>query len=287
MKISGFSFVRNAVRYDYPFLESIQSILPLVDEFIVAVSMSDDNTLDRLRALNSPKLIIVETVWDESLRAGGAVLAQQTNIALDRVRGDWAFYLQADEVVHENDLPIIRTAMEQYLDDRSIEGLLFNYKHFYGSYRYVGTSRRWYRREIRVVRTKIGVRSWGDAQGFRIGGRKMRVKLLDATIYHYGWVKPPAVQQAKQESFNKLWHPDSWIERNVPKRQEYDYTKGGTLELFTGTHPAVMTKRVAAEHWPFHYDPERVRQPFIERALEWIERKTGWRPGEYRNYKLV
>lgn len=287
MKISGFSFVRNAVQYDYPFLESIRSLLPQCDEFVVAVGKSEDDTLERLRSLDSPKLKIIETVWDESLRQGGAILAQQTNVALDHVRGDWAFYLQADEVVHESDLPMIRKAMEQHQNDRRVEGLLFPYLHFYGSYRYVGNSRRWYRREIRVVRNGIGARSWGDAQGFRINGRKLRVKPVDASIYHYGWVKPPEIQQAKQQSFNKLWHSDQWVQENVSKDSAYDYSNGGKLKLFTGTHPAVMHTRVAAEHWRFTYDEKLVQQPGKEKMLDWIEAKTGMRMGEYRNYDII
>ncbi len=287
MKVSGFSFVRNAVKYDYPFLESIQSILPLCDEYIIAVGQSEDNTLDLIQTLQSPKIKITETVWDESLRKGGAILAQQTNIALDHVTGDWAFYLQADEVVHEKDLPAIRAAMEQYRNDHRVEGLLFSYNHFYGSYRYVGDSRRWYRREVRIVRTGIGVRSWGDAQGFRVDGRKLRVKLIDASIYHYGWVKPPEVQQGKQLSFNKLWHSDEWVEKNVGQKTTYDYSNGGTLKQFTATHPAVMQERVAAEDWAFEYDTANVRQPLKEHVLDWIESTTGVRIGEYKNYELL
>jgi glycosyltransferase involved in cell wall biosynthesis len=287
MKVSGFSFVRNAVKFDYPFLESIQSILPLCDEFVIAVGKSDDDTLERIRALQSPKIRVIETVWDESLRTGGKVLAQQTNIALDHVSGDWAFYLQADEVVHENDLPVIRQAMQQYLSDMQVEGLLFSYHHFYGSYRYVGASRRWYRREVRVVRTGIGVRSWGDAQGFRIDGRKLRVKPVEAAIYHYGWVKPPAIQQAKQRSFNRLWHPNEWVEKNIPQSVEYDYSQGGKLKLFEGTHPAVIGNRVASADWMFEYDPARVRQPLKEKLLDWVEARWGVRIGEYKNYELI
>jgi glycosyltransferase involved in cell wall biosynthesis len=287
MKVSGFSFVRNAVKFDYPFLESIQSILPLCDEFVIAVGKSDDDTLERIRALQSPKIRVIETVWDESLRTGGKVLAQQTNIALDHVSGDWAFYLQADEVVHENDLPVIRQAMQQYLSDMQVEGLLFSYHHFYGSYRYVGASRRWYRREVRVVRTGIGVRSWGDAQGFRIDGRKLRVKPVEAAIYHYGWVKPPAIQQAKQRSFNRLWHPNEWVEKNIPQSVEYDYSQGGRLKLFEGTHPAVISNRVASADWMFEYNPARVHQPLKEKLLDWVEARWGVRIGEYKNYELI
>jgi glycosyltransferase involved in cell wall biosynthesis len=287
MKVSGFSFVRNAVKFDYPFLESIQSLLPLCDEFIIAVGKSDDNTLDRIKGLDSPKIKIIKTVWDESLRVGGAILAQQTNVALDGVSGDWAFYLQGDEILHEDDLQAARASMERYLKDRRVEGLLFSYHHFYGSYRYVGNSRRWYRREVRVVRNGIGVRSWGDAQGFRLDGRPLRVKPLIASIYHYGWVKTPEIQQAKQESFNKLWHDDEWVEQHVGTVPAYDYSNGGTLKLFSGTHPTVMSKRVAAEDWNFEYDTDKIQQSLKERILDWIESKTGVRIGEYKNYELV
>ena len=287
MKISGFSFVRNAVLFDYPFLESIQSILPLCNEFVLAVGKSDDNTLSLIRSLESPKIRIIETVWDDTLRSGGKILADQTDIALDNVTGDWAFYLQADEVVHQDDLPIIERALSEYHADRNVEGLLFPYKHFYGSYAYIGSSRRWYRREIRIVRTGIGVRSWGDAQGFRIAGRKMRVKLVDASIYHYGWVKSPTKQQNKQKNFNRYWHDDNWMKQNVGDSLEYDYSSGGRLEPFIETHPAVMKNRIANQNWHFSYDPAKVKQPFTERTLDLFESATGVRPGEYRNYVLL
>ncbi|MBM4161607.1 MAG: glycosyltransferase family 2 protein [Ignavibacteria bacterium] len=287
MTISGFSFIRNGVTYDYPFRESILSVLPICDEFVVAVGESDDDTLHRIEALGSPKIKIIETVWDESLREGGYVLAEQTNIALDRVSGDWAFYIQADEVVHERDLPVIHEGVEQVNGDGRVEGLLFSYKHFYGSYDYVGTSRRWYRHEIRLVRTRIGVKSWGDAQGFRIRGRKLRVKPIDAAIYHYGWVKPPEIQMAKQRSFNRLWHSDRWVERKLGLNSSYDYHGGTHLERFKGTHPAVMQERIRSADWPFEYDPSKVRLPVKDAILEWIEAKSGIRLGEYRNYELI
>ena len=287
MTISGFSFVRNGVTYDYPFLESILSILPICDEFVIAVGESSDDTLQRIESLGSPKIKIIETVWDASLRTGGQILAQQTNVALDHVIGDWAFYLQADEVVHENDLPLIRQTLERVHNDKQVEGLLFAYKHFYGSYEYVGTSRRWYRHEIRIVRNKIGVRSWGDAQGFRLGGRKLRVKRVDASIFHYGWVKSPEVQMAKQRSFNRLWHSDHWIERRLGLDSSYNYHGGTHLEKFKGSHPAIMHERIRSADWSFEYDPSKVRLSIKDMLLEWIEAKSGIRIGEYRNYELI
>jgi glycosyltransferase involved in cell wall biosynthesis len=287
MKIVGFTFVRNGVIYDYPFLESINSLLSLCDEVIVAVGRSDDNTLEQIKTLQSSKVRIIETVWDDSLRKGGTILSQQTNLALDQVTGDWAIYLQADEVLHEKDYPTIKDAMNLYQNQNEVEGLLFHYKHFYGSYKYIGDSRRWYRREIRIVRPSSKVRSWGDAQGFRIDGRKIRVKLIDATVYHYGWVKPPNIQQLKQKYFNKLWHSDEWVDRHVDEIIEYDYCQGGKLILFEGRHPAVMNERVHKQNWHFRYEQNKVQRPLKDKLLDLIEEQCGWRIGEYKNYELI
>ena len=287
MTVSGFSFVRNGVLFDYPFLESIQSILPICDEFVIAVGDSEDDTLARIESLKESKIKIIQTVWDDAMRTGGSVLAQQTDIALSHTTGDWAFYLQGDEVIHERDLPIIRQSMLQHLGDPQVEGLLFKFLHFYGSYQYVGNSRKWYRREIRIIRNGIDVRSWRDAQGFRIGSRKMRVKLLEATVYHYGWVKPPATQLRKQRNFNRLWHSDEWISEHIQRGDKFDYATGGKLSLFYGNHPSVMNKRVQAQGWSFSYDPNALKQSPKELLLDWMEEKTGYRIAEYKNYVII
>ena len=287
MKVTGFTLIRNGVQFDYPFLESIQSLLPLCDQVIIAVGQSEDATLEYLHSLPAPQVQIVETIWNDSLRKGGSILAQQTNIALSQTSGDWAIYLQADEILHEDDYPIIRESMERYKDDREVEGLLFHYKHFYGSYDYIGDSRRWYRHEIRIVRPNRSVESWGDAQGFRIGGRKLRVKLIPATIHHYGWVKPPEIQQHKQKSFNRFWHTDDWVKHHVGEMAEYDYQQGGKLEPFTGSHPAVMKERIRNQNWSFRYDQKKVHKPLKERLLDGIEARCGWRIGEYQNYVII
>ncbi len=287
MKVSGFTFVRNGVKYDYPFIESINSLLPICDEVIVAVGQSEDDTLNRIKLFHSPKIKILETIWDDSIREKGKILSQQTNLALDQASGDWAIYLQADEVLHEQEIPAIKEAMLCYKDTNTVEGLLFNYKHFYGGYNYIGNSRRWYRREIRIVRPNIGVRSWGDAQGFKINGKKLHVKLIDASIYHYGWVKPPEIQQLKQKYFNKLWHPDDWVKQYVGTENKYNYKKGGRLIIFDGIHPSIMKERISRQNWIFKYDPSKVRQPLREKILDAIELKCKWRIGEYKNYIMI
>ena len=287
MTVCGVTFVRNGVQFDYPFLESLRSLLPICDSVVVVVGNSTDGTLERIRKVHDQKIRVIETVWDESLRQGGAILAQQTNIALRNAVGDWAFYLQADEVLHERDYTAIRSSLEENSHDSRVDGLLFAYHHFYGGYRYVGCSRRWYRREVRAVRLNAGIESWGDAQGFRLAGRKLNVRPVDAFIYHYGWVKPPAIQQLKQRTFNKLWHDDAWIQENIPSVAQYDYRKGGRLRPFEGSHPSAMRERISNQTWDFNYDETKLRRPLRELLLDSIEDLTGRRIGEYKNYNEV
>ncbi|MDD4149942.1 MAG: hypothetical protein PHE33_07920 [Bacteroidales bacterium] len=243
MKVCGFTFIRNAIKFDYPVKEAILSILPLCDEIVVAVGNSEDNTLELIRNIAPDKIKIIETVWDDSLRVGGKVLAVETDKAFQAIANDydWCFYIQGDEVIHEKYIDTIRSSMQNYLYDERVDGLLFNYQHFYGSYDYVGESYRWYRREIRIVRNNKSIYSFRDAQGFRKDNDKMlRVKQIDAFVYHYGWVKDPAAMQRKQEEFNKLWHDDDWVNANVRKADEFDYSEIDVLKSFDGTHPKVM-----------------------------------------------
>ena len=263
MKISGFTIVRNAIKYDYPIVEAIMSILPICDEVIVAVGKSEDDTLQLIKSIDSPKIKIIETIWDENLRIGGKVLADETNKAFSAISkdSDWAFYIQGDEVIHEKYLPAIKDAMQKHKDDKNVEGLLFNYKHFYGSYDFVGNSRIWYRKEIRVIRNDATISSYKDAQGFRKNDTKLKVKEIDASVYHYGWVKPPEAQQAKQETFNKLWHDDNWIKKNVPDVDQFDYSQIDSVAKFTETHPKVMLERISKMNWKFSFDPTQKKMP--------------------------
>lgn len=288
-KVCGFSFVRNAVQYDYPVIEAIHSILPVCDEFIVAVGNSADGTRKLIESINDPKIRIIDTVWDDNLREGGRVLAVETNKAFDAVaeKYDWAFYIQADEVMHERYLPVVKEQMQKHLHDPSVEGLLFNYTHFFGSYDYVGDSRRWYRHEIRIIRNNKKIRSYRDAQGFRLDGRKLNVKKMDAWIYHYGWVKPPESQQAKHETFHRYWHDDNWIEQNIAKAEKFDYSFIDSLEKFKGTHPAVIRERIKKMNWQFDMDISRKNMDFWAKILYYIEKWTGYRPGEYKNYRIL
>jgi len=289
MKVAGFTIIRNALKYDYPVVEAITSVLPLCDVFYVGVGQSEDETRKLIESIPSEKIKIIDTVWNESLREGGLVLSDETNKVFDLIPLDysWCLYIQSDECIHENDHEKIRSTMKQHHYDEDVEGLLFEYKHFYGHYNYIGIGRRWYKNEIRIIRNDKRIRSYKDAQGFRKNGEKLRVKPSGAFIYHYGWVKAPKAQQAKQEDFNKLWHDDDWVKKNVRAVEEYDYSNIDLLADYKGTHPLVFAKRISEAKWIFHYNKSKVKRNFKYRVLYWVERLTGWRIGEYKNYKLI
>lgn len=284
MKVCGFTFIRNGIKLDFPFKEAIRSILSLCDEVIVAVGKSDDNTLEVVKAI-SPKVKVLETVWDESVKSGGKVLALETDKAFQAIPDfyDWAFYIQGDEAVHEKYLPVIKKAMEENLDKKNIDGLLFNYTHFFGSYDYVGTKYSWYRHEIRVVRNNKNIYSYRDAQGFRKdNNKKLRVKPIDAWIYHYGWARIPKAMQEKINSSSKLYHGENFGEISYEYNEVHEPVK-----KFEGTHPEVMHERIAQRNWNFVPDTKRR----YTSKKDWLKHKvaalTGWIPGEYRNYKIV
>ena len=289
MKVSGFSFIKDALIYDYPVVEAITSILPICDEVVVAVGKSKDDTLELIRRIDPVKIKIVETVWDESLREGGRVLALETDKAFAHIAkdSDWAFYIQGDEVVHEKYLDPIYKSMLQYKEAKEVDGLLFNYLHFYGSYDYVGASSKWYQHEIRIVRNDPAIYSYQDAQGFRKGtNEKLWVKPIDACIYHYGWVKEPAAMQRKQENFHKYWHDDQWLEEHVIKAHEFDYLHHvKELKRFQGDHPTVMKKRIEQKNWKFDYDISINRKTLKDRMKYFLKKYLGL-DFSYRNYQL-
>lgn len=292
MKISGFTFIRNGNYYGYPFIESIKSLLPLCDEVVVAIGNSDDKTREDIVALNNPKIVLIDTVWDDTLRSGGKILAQQTDVALAHTQYDWCLYLQGDEVLHEGDYDIIKNEMLAANTSPDVEALLFRWRHFFGSYEYIGVGRQWYRREIRAFKRNTNVVSWGDAQGFKVktddgGFRKLRAKQTEARIFHYGWVRHPHTQTKKFTDFNRLWHDDEHLPE-VPKADEFDY-RCYESTLFKETHPLVMAEKIQRDkHWTSAYDPtRRNKRPFMVWLTDSIEKATGFRIGEYKNFVEV
>lgn len=289
MKIAGFTIIRNAIKYDYTVVEAINSILSICDTFYVGVGNSEDETLKLIQSIDSNKIKILHSTWDDSLREGGKVLAIETNKVFDEIpkEFDWCFYLQSDECVHEEDLSNIKNAMLKFKDDFTINGFLFEYKHFYGHYKYIGIGRRWYKNEIRIIRNDKNIRSYKDAQGFKmLNGEKLRVKKINAFIYHYGWVKSPKKQQEKQKNFHKMWHNDEWMKKNIPVIEEFEYGNIDLLKEYKGSHPKVFENRIKNAIWNFVYDKSKVKTNFKYQLLFCIEKLTGLRIGENKNYRF-
>ena len=290
MKVCGFTFVRNGTKFDYPFEEAIRSILPICDKIIVAVGNSEDDTLERVKAID-PKVTVIETVWDDSLREGGKVLAAETDKAFQAIPSDydWAFYIQGDEVVHEKYLPVIKKGMHDFINQPNVDGLLFNYTHFFGSYDYVGLKYSWYRKEIRVIRNDKNIFSYKDAQGFRKKpNEKLQVKLINASIFHYGWAREPEALQGKEKSKVRFYHNDNWISQNFSRSDKYEYdSMPEPIRKFNDTHPQVMLERVKRKNWLFNPNLSLKYSSFKDKFKRVMGNLTGWYPGEYKNYKRI
>ncbi len=288
-KICGFTFIRNAIQYDFPISEAIGSILPICDKVYVAVGRSEDATRELIVNL-SPKVVVIDTIWEDHKREGGTVLADETNKAFQAIpeEYDWCIYIQGDEVIHEKYLSVIRDQIELFHQNKQVEGLLLNYLHFYGNYQYVADSSRWYRKEIRVIRNDKAIYSYKDAQGFRIrNNEKLRVKHIPACVYHYGYVKHPAKMKAKVNNSNRYWHSDEWLSENEIKEALFDYGNIESLTLFKESHPLVMKERIAAQDWDFQFDLKVKKRNLKEKVKHFVEKYTGWRIGEYKNYTLL
>ncbi len=308
MKISGFSFVRNGISLYYPIVESIRSILPLVDEFVVAVGKSGDGTRKAIEAIGDPKIRIIDTEWDEKYFKKGIINAIQTDIAKEQCSGDWLFYLQADEVVQEDDLPIIKARCEELLHNPEVEGLLFKYRHFWGDYDHYHISHGWYPHEIRIIRNRPDIHSYESAQSFRVfeyydnprqpeGTRKLKVAAVDAWIYHYGWVRPPHLMQSKSHALSGLhWGLGRAKDYFDKAPKEFDYGPLQRLGQFKGTHPGVMASRIKSMDWKdklqYQGRPNPLRKKHKHETLKYrfttlIERLLGRPVGQFKNYILL
>lgn len=290
MLISGVIILRNAVINDYPAVEAIQSVLPLVDEMIVSIDKGDDNTEELIQQIADPKIKIIPSHWDMNKREGGKVYADETNKAIAAInpKADWIFYIQADEVIHEADYALIRKAAEAYLDNPKIEGLLLEYLHFYGTYDYVGVGRKWYQHEVRMIKNIQGIYSYKDAQGFRRYGRKLKVAQTKARIFHYGWVKSPHNMKQKIDTTIVFYSgDDAGIQKIKEEFLTFEFDNYGKLALYAGTHPSVMEQRILQKNWQLHFDTRKNIYALKDRFLNFVEWLTGKRLFDFRNYTVV
>ncbi len=296
-KISGFSLVRNGILFDYPFLESLRSLLPLVDELVLNVGEGDDETLSRCERFaleeGQGKVKIFTSVWplnDPEKKKSGLILSEQTNLALEKCTHDWCLYLQADEVLHEEDASVIREGVTR-ADREGLDALVFEYRHFYGSFNVIQETRSAYRREMRLIRKSSGARSVGDAQSFRKpDGSKLRALLTPARIFHYGWVRTPEAMKEKTLFMDRLYHGDQSPGSDTPHSgNNYLYKRFWGLREYRGTHPGVMARRIAEKgwNWDLRASPFVVSASDVKKILlDLWERLTGHRPFEFKNYSI-
>ena len=286
--LSGFTLVRNAVKLDFSIVPAIRSLLEVCDEVVVNVGKSEDDTRDLVASVNDPRVRILDTEWDFTKK--NIMLSIETQRAMDACRGSWGIYIQADEVLHERGARILKEKVTEWDGDSRVEGLLVKYLHFYGGFDQIATSRRWYRREVRCIRLGKDIRPYQGAQGFRVGPeyRKIRARPTDAEMFHYGWARPARAIKQKLE-ISKTIYP--WGGDRFDKEQARGYLEWiPLLRRFTGTHPRAALDWIAERA----HDPERVIGPRRLKAehlrfyiSDWIERLTGARVFEFRNYELV
>lgn len=291
MKVTGISFIKNAIKFDYPIQEAILSILPICDEVIVAVGDCDDGTRELVQSIHPTKIKIIDSIWNKTLNTGGIVLADETNKILQQVDEEtrWIVYIQGDEVLHEDGYETIKENMQLWKDDKTIDGLLLKYHHFYGSYDYIAISSRWYRNEIRIIKNNKSIYSYKDAQGFRkANNEKLKVKAIDAYMHHYGWVKEPTQMMDKLFNAGTLWQATNVEDERAKHNTKisFDYSEIDALNIFKGTHPLVMKDRIARKNWNFDYDLSYNNFSLKDKFKNFLYNLTGKEFFSYKNYKL-
>lgn len=265
--VSGFTFVRNAISLGYPIVQSIKSILPICDEFVVNVGESTDNTLETIQAINDPKIKIIHSRWNPNIHARGFIFGEQKMIAQYSCSSDWAFYLEADEIVHEKDLPIIQQALQQHVDNPAVEALAFQYHHFYGNMNTVIVSPAWYRNEARIIKRSVRCYApsglyWVVLDKKNKKGRYPKAVLLDAAIYHYGWVRSEPQMRDKCNQMQTFWSQNV---ASKPPNLDYAEIDATTLQHFKGDHPYIIQGYFPQEEGLFVTNPHH--------KLTWRERK--------------
>jgi hypothetical protein len=253
MKVSGFTFIRNGNLLGYPFVQSIKSALPVCDEFVVAVGASDDDTLQTLQTIDDSKVRIIQTTWNENMMDRGFVYGQQKMIAQYNCTGDWAFYLEGDELLHEAELDTLYGALRRNLANREVEALAFDYFHFYGGPDWITVGTAGYRQAPRVIRNSI--RSIAPDGLFFVvldknkKGRYPRAALTGTHIYHYGAVRSASHMNEKSQRVARYWGKS-------PVAFSYDQGDPFEIRRFSGTHPAIVHSWLASEAVEHIYSPD-------------------------------
>ena len=237
MIVSAFTFIKNGDILGYPFIESIKSVLPIVDEFVINVGDCEDRTLEKINNISSCKIKVIQSSWNENMVDRGFIYGQQKMIAQYSCSGDWLFYIEGDEIYHEKDLMHIREQLEANLNEEKVEAIAFKFLHFYGNKNSYLNSPGWYRSEARIIKSSI--RSYAPDGLFWLvldsnkHGRYPRAKLLDIYCYHYGWVRSEEEMNLKSHKVQKYWNK---------KYTKIDYSQidQKIIREFKDKHPSIM-----------------------------------------------
>lgn len=296
MLISGFTYIKDGFNYGVPFIQSILSILPICDEFVIAVGDGKDGTREAIQAIGSSKLKIIDTVWEKNTPHGEHVFAEQTNLALDQLSGKWAFHLQADELIHEKDLPAILSAIKKADKRPELDGFIFPFLHFWGDYKHIRNSRRMHKYEIRLFKNNSLVRSYRDSQGFRKysslenyhnrtdPGEKLKVHKLDVPVYHYTGVKVNQQMAYKVSNFMYFYGGENPDQKEF---KSFNYHTVDRVAPFTGSHPSLMAEIIKEYPIDFQHDKSQAKWRKKDWLLQPVEDWLHYRFGEYKNYLLI
>ena len=285
MKVSAFTFIKNGGILGYPFIQSIKSILPIVDEFVINVGSGEDNTLEVIQAINDPKIRIIQSCWNDNMKNRGYVYGQQKMVAQFNCTGDWAFYIEGDEIYHENDLDRIYMSMKENLDNPEAEALIFDFYHFYGNANSYLDSPGWYRSEARIIKNSL--RTYAPDGLFWLvldnnkTGRYPRAKHTGAKCYHYGWVRSEAQMNLKSKKVQKYWGGEA---------NKIDYSKmdQSIIKEFKGSHPKIIQDWIPNDIELFTVDPsyKLTKKQKKHRIMIIFEKLFGLELSK-KHYKLV
>ena len=217
---------------------------PITTGIYFALGDSEDSTNAEFEKYDFIKTI--KTTWDKSLK-DGKVISAETNKALAFLKNDlsaedlklgWGLYLQADEVIHEDDYAVLKKDIE-FCEDHGFDAISFRYLHFWHNHHQIAVTKNWYPHEIRIIKLDTTIESWGDGQSFQ---NQNKVYYSDARIYHYGHVREQTAYEQKMRFQSSFHHADHLVEEKLKKDAEN--SKKHKTNYYFGTHPKVMHDRI-------------------------------------------
>lgn len=273
MRVGAFIYVRNGIKLGYPFIESIRSILHYVHDIVVLVGDSDDGTREAVKAIHTNKLRIVDTVWDQASIDDSTIYDKQVNLGIlaSDPGANMLIHLQADEVLHEKDIPHLDMMMKHTYYRKDVDAIILPVFHFYGDYKHIAPSRRQTQWQIRVIKNHTFIGSADKGKSFRWfldednpndKGKLLRCRAARAFIYDYS-----GLMKSKQP-------------KGIDINTQIDF-----LRPFPSSHPRVMENRIAQQDWTFEYDPSKNNMTKTEKMLKFFDDHLNIQPFLKKDYK--